>query len=162
MGEPWFTPSQVPIKLDPLDSSSGVTYQLDSPFGTLDFAAASMGNPHALLQVNAIDKAEVAAIGAFLGSSDVFPEGCNIGFAQIIDRARIHLRVFERGAGETLACGSGACAAVALLRKLDRVDEAVEVILPGGVLVIKWPGVGKGIKMKGPATHVFSGTMRHE
>jgi len=162
MGEPRFTAGQVPISLDPVDSPDGVSYELDSPFGHLEFAAASMGNPHALLQVGNIDEANVAGMGAFLGSQAVFPDGCNIGFTQVINRSQIHLRVFERGAGETLACGSGACAAVALLRKQGLVDDSVEVFLPGGLLVIKWPGVGKGVTMKGPATHVFSGTMCHE
>jgi len=162
MGEPRFAAGQVPISLDPVDSPDGVSYELDSPFGPLEFAAASMGNPHALLQVDDIDEANVAELGAFLGSQAIFPDGCNIGFTQVINRSQIHLRVFERGAGETLACGSGACAAVALLRKQGLVDNSVEVFLPGGLLVIKWPGVGKGVTMKGPATHVFSGTMCHE
>jgi diaminopimelate epimerase len=162
MGEPRFAAGQVPISLDPVDSPVGVSYQLDSPFGLLEFAAASMGNPHALLQVDDIDEANVAGMGAFLGSQAVFPDGCNIGFTQVISRSQIHLRVYERGAGETLACGSGACAAVALLRKQGLVDDSVQVFLPGGLLVIKWPGVGKGITMKGPATHVFSGTICHE
>lgn len=162
MGEPRFAAGQVPISLVPADSPDGVIYKLDSPFGPLEFATASMGNPHALLQVDNIETAKVAEIGSFLGSQPVFPEGCNIGFVQVIDRSQIRLRVFERGAGETLACGSGACAAVALLQKQGLVDDSVQVFLPGGLLVIKWPGVGKGITMKGPATHVFSGTMCHE
>ena len=155
MGEPRFRPENVPILL----KSNGNEYSLDSPWGNLRFGAVSMGNPHALLQVDDTEQAAVAEIGPFLGSHEVFPEQCNIGFVQVLDRDRIRLRVYERGAGETLACGSGACAAVAILRLSNRVNESVQVVLPGGVLVIKWPGVGKGISMKGPATHVFSGTM---
>lgn len=155
MGEPRFAPNQVPIDLISNDNS----YELESPFGNLRFGAASMGNPHALLEVENIDQAEVEAIGSFLGKHSVFPEGCNIGFVQILDRGNIRLRVFERGVGETLACGSGACAAVAILRKANRVDGVVQVYLPGGLLVIKWPASGAGVRMKGPATYVFSGTL---
>jgi len=82
-----------------------------------------------------------------------------VGFAQVENRGKIQLRVYERGAGETLACGSGACAAVALLRQSGRVDDVVDVLLPGGHLVIKWPGNHQPIKMKGPAEHVFRGTL---
>jgi diaminopimelate epimerase len=91
----------------------------------------------------------------------VFPDGCNVGFAEIQDRGSIRLRVLERGAGETLACGSGACAAVALLRHDRLVGDCVTVFLPGGHLVIKWPGSGR-IRMQGPAVHVFGGTISHE
>lgn len=155
MGQPRFAASQVPLAL----AETAGSYQLDSPFGVLEFGAASMGNPHALLQVENTAEAEVEAIGRFLGSHAAFPEGANIGFAQVLDRGRIRLRVFERGAGETLACGSGACAAVAILRRAGRVDETVSVFLPGGTLVIQWPGEGCGVRMKGPATHVFSGRL---
>jgi diaminopimelate epimerase len=155
MGEPRFAPEQVPLEL----AGTGHFYELDTPFGTLEFGAASMGNPHALLEVEDVDQAEVEAIGNYLGKHPVFPEGCNIGFVQVEDRSNIRLRVFERGVGETLACGSGACAAVAILRKAQRVDEAVQVFLPGGLLVIKWLATGEGVRMKGPASHVFSGTL---
>jgi diaminopimelate epimerase len=155
MGEPRFAPDQVPINL----VSKGQFYELDSPFGPLRFDAVSMGNPHALLEVEDLDQANVAAIGSYLGKHPVFPEGCNIGFVQIMDRGNIRLRVFERGVGETLACGSGACAAVAILRRTQQLDELVKVFLSGGVLVIKWPASGGGVMMKGPASHVFSGTL---
>jgi diaminopimelate epimerase len=155
MGKPRFDAAQVPLSLV---SNDGL-YQLDSPFGTLRFGAASMGNPHAVLQVESADEAPVEAIGRFLGKHAAFPQGANIGFAQIIDRGHIRLRVFERGSGETLACGSGACAAVAILRRAGLVDGTVSVFLPGGTLVIKWPDSELGVRMKGPATHVFSGTL---
>lgn len=102
MGQPRFAPEQVPVHL----SSQDDQYQLESPFGRLQFGAVSMGNPHALLQVADVDQAQVADIGSFLGRHSSFPEGCNVGFAQVLDRSSIRLRVFERGAGETLACGS--------------------------------------------------------
>ena len=106
-----------------------------------------------------IDLPEIPAIGTFLGSHEIFPDGCNIGFAQLDGRDRIRLRVVERGAGETLACGSGACAAMAILRRDGRVEPLLNVFLPGGHLVIKWLGTNRPLTMKGPASHVFKGTM---
>jgi len=158
MGEPDFTPAHIPLALNGTDGR----YQVDSPFGRLDFGAVSMGNPHALLDVPDVGKAEVGKLGSWLGGHAAFPEGCNIGFSQLVNRENLRLRVFERGAGETLACGSGACAAVAILRRQDRVDERVNVFLPGGHLVIKWPGPGSRVHMKGPARHVYTGTLSHE
>jgi diaminopimelate epimerase len=158
MGEPAFEPERVPVALQPQHGG----YQLDSPWGALRFGAASMGNPHALVEVDDIDEAAVATVGAFLSRHPAFGEGCNAGFAEVVDRGNIRLRVFERGAGETLACGSGACAAMAILRRKNRVDEVVDVTLPGGHLVIKWPGTGTRLKMKGPACHVFKGIVSHD
>jgi len=155
MGQPRFAADQVPTYL----SSQGNEYQLESPFGTLKFGAVSMGNPHALLQVADLNHARVGEIGGFIGQHSSFPEGCNVGFAQVLDRRSIRLRVFERGAGETLACGSGACAAVAILNRCGQVDTEVKVFLPGGLLVIKWPAADRGVRMKGPAAHVFTGTL---
>jgi diaminopimelate epimerase len=90
---------------------------------------------------------------------EVFPDGCNAGFAQLAGPGKIHLRVVERGAGETLACGSGACAAMAILHQAERVGDVVDVFLPGGHLVIKWRGNQEPLTMKGPAEHVFRGNM---
>lgn len=157
MGEPAFGAAQVPLRLEAERSR----YRLDSPWGELRFGAVSMGNPHALVVVEDIDAAPVETVGAWLSRHEAFPEGCNAGFVEIRDRDNLRLRVFERGAGETAACGSGACAAVAVLRHDRLVDDTVTVSLPGGRLVIKWRGHGR-IRMKGPATHVFSGTMSHE
>jgi diaminopimelate epimerase len=98
-------------------------------------------------------------MGAFISTHQSFPEGCNAGFAERIGPGEIRLRVVERGAGETLACGSGACAAVAILRRSGRVRETVDVRLPGGRLVIRWRGNDEPMIMKGPAEHVFRGTM---
>ena len=98
-----------------------------------------MGNPHAVIVVEDIARAPVAAIGPMLQAAGDFPQGVNVGFAQVVSPGEIHLRVFERGAGETLACGSGACAAVAVLVRQGRVGRHVDVHLPGGTLVIDWP-----------------------
>jgi diaminopimelate epimerase len=157
MGEPAFAAELVPISIKPRDGR----YGLDTTWGRVEFGAASMGNPHALVTVEDVDSAPVDTLGAYISRHGVFPEGCNAGFAEVLDRDNLRLRVYERGAGETLACGSGACAAVAILRRENRVNEVVNVYLPGGHLVIKWPGIGSSIRMKGPAVHVFSGTFSH-
>jgi len=116
-----------------------------------------MGNPHAVLEVEDVDRAEVGTVGPALQASGLFPESANIGFAQVVDRGRIRLRVYERGVGETLACGSGACAAVAVLARAGRVDRDVAVALPGGELRITWPDEGAEVLMAGPAAFVFEG-----
>jgi len=155
MGLPAFEPEAVPVKLAPDDGS----YVLESPWGPLEFGAASMGNPHALVTVPDIRDSRIPEIGAFISTHEVFPEGCNAGFAELQGPGAIRLRVVERGAGETLACGSGACAAMAILRRSGRVADVVDVFLPGGHLVIKWRGSNETLTMKGPAEHVFRGTM---
>jgi len=155
MGVPDFEPARVPISRSP----DGGKYMLESPWGLLELGAVSMGNPHALLLSDDIGDSSIEEKGAFISSHEAFPEGCNAGFAQIENRGRIRLRVHERGAGETPACGSGACAAVAILRRWDRVDEKVDVLLPGGHLVIMWHGIRQALKMKGPAEYVFKGTI---
>jgi diaminopimelate epimerase len=155
MGVPGFEPGLIPLGLQP----EGGMYSLESPLGLIEFGAVSMGNPHALVVVSDIDDPVIAQTGAWLGAHEAFPEGVNAGFAELVDPAAIRLRVVERGAGETLACGSGACAAVAILRRRELVEDRVEVFLPGGRLVIKWPGNNETLLMKGPAKHVFRGTM---
>ena len=155
MGAPDFNPANVPLLLHEEEGS----YQLDSPWGSLSFGAVSMGNPHSLVLVENIGDKQIPAIGTWLGEHEAFPDRVNAGFAQIENRGSIHLRVIERGPGETLACGSGACAAVAILRRRGLVDECVQVFLPGGRLVIKWPENEEAVTMKGPAEHVFRGTM---
>ncbi len=155
MSAPDFEPAKLPLNLVPDDGR----YRLESPWGSLEFGAVSMGNPHALVLTDDIADIRVQEIGAFISTHDSFPQGCNVGFAQVENRGKIQLRVYERGAGETLACGSGACAAVAILGQSGRVDDVVDVMLPGGHLVIKWPGNHQPIKMKGPAEHVFRGRL---
>lgn len=155
MGVPDFRPETVPLTLPGHDGR----YRLESPWGPLELGAVSMGNPHALLLVDHIDDPRIPALGAFISTHAAFPEGCNAGFAEVLGPDRIRLRVVERGAGETLACGSGACAAVAILRRAGRVGARVDVLLPGGRLVIKWREAAGPMSLKGPAAHVFRGSV---
>lgn len=155
MGVPSFEAETIPVRLEAIEGM----YHLDSPWGMLEFGAVSMGNPHALLLTRDIDSPDIPAIGAFISRHEAFPDGCNAGFAQLAGPGKIHLRVVERGAGETLACGSGACAAVAILKQAGRVGDEVDVFLPGGRLVIKWHGSQEPVVMRGPAEHVFRGTL---
>lgn len=155
MGVPEFAAERIPLRLP----GDGRHYRLDSPWGPLEFGAASMGNPHALLLVDDIESGAIPDIGRYIDGHEAFPDGCNVGFARLESPSRVRLRVIERGTGETLACGSGACAAMAILRRWGRVDDRLEVALPGGRLVIKWRGGVEPLVMKGPARYVFRGTM---
>ena len=156
MGAPEFSPPRIPLSgyADEQDE-----YALEIDGEALRFGAVSMGNPHALVEVDAVDLAPVGHVGPLLQRSHAFPESVNVGFAQVLAPDRIRLRVYERGVGETLACGSGACAAVAVLAKRGRVDAAngVAVSLPGGELRITYDANGGRIAMAGPATFVFEG-----
>ena len=118
-----------------------------------------MGNPHAVLQVEDIDTAPVESLGPAIESHPKFPQRVNVGFMQVVNRSEIRLRVYERGAAETLACGTGACAAVAVGQQNGDLDEEVTVRLPGGDLAIRWQGEGQALLMTGPATTVFHGTL---
>ena len=127
----------------------------------VEMALLSMGNPHAVQFVADVDNTPVAVTGPLIERHARFPQGVNAGFAQVLSRDRIRLRVFERGAGETLACGSGACAAVVTGIRLGRLDELVQVEARGGVLTIEWPRSAQGddahVRMTGPAETVFEG-----
>ena len=155
MGVPDFNAPSVSPDLPAQDEY----YRLASPWGALHLGTVSMGNPHALLMTTDIDDRAIPEMGAFISTHQSFPQGCNASFAHIVSPEIIQLRVIERGAGETLACGSGACAAVAILRRSGRVRDTVDVQLPGGRLVIKWRGNNEPLTMKGPAAHVFRGIM---
>jgi diaminopimelate epimerase len=126
----------------------------------LSIGVVSMGNPHAVVVVDRIEQAPVARLGPQLEHHPRFPQRVNVGFMQLCSRHQIRLRVFERGSGETLACGTGACAAVVIGQLRGLLDEQVEVILPGGNLVIKWEGKNEPVWMSGPATHVYEGRIR--
>ena len=154
MGVPQFAPQAVPL-LGYGDAQD--EYALEVGAAVVRFGAASMGNPHALIEVDDLAHAPVAALGAALQAHPAFPESVNVGFAQVDARDRIRLRVYERGVGETLACGSGACAAVAILVRRGRVDRDVVVALPGGELRIGWHDDNAPLTMSGPATFVFEG-----
>lgn len=153
LGVPEFDPAALPYRAE----RAGGALAVDG--STLAFGTVSIGNPHAVFEVDAVDTAQVERIGRALQADPRFPESCNVGFAQVIDRAQIRLRVYERGVGETLACGSGACAAVAWLARAGRVGDDVQVVLPGGRLQIGWPGGSAPMRMRGPAAFVFEGVI---
>ena len=155
MGQPVFEAQRIPVLLGAVDG----WYPLDIDQQRYKLGAASMGNPHALLIVDDIDNTDVARLGAIISSHPAFPQGCNAGFAEIVDRGNIRLRVFERGAAETRACGSGACAAMSILRRADKTDKTVNVTQKGGGLIIHWSGDRKSVIMTGLATHVYEGTL---
>ena len=154
MGEPDFSPATIPLAVD----GEADTYRTRIDDGTISFAAVSMGNPHAVIAVDGIAQAAVTQIGARLSSAAIFPQGCNVGFVERRSRTSLALRVWERGVGETLACGTGACAAMAVQRKRGAVDDTVDVQLPGGSLEIHWQGAGQPVWMTGPASFSFEGT----
>ena len=156
MGVPVLKPAAIPFKARQQDKE----YELRVDGQAHSISAVSMGNPHAVLQVDDVNRAPVERLGAAIESHNRFPRRCNVGFMQIIDRSEINLRVFERGVGETMACGTGACAAVVAGRLQGLLDEEVRVNLPGGVLNIRWPGEGRSVMMKGSATRVFEGQTR--
>jgi len=153
MGTPRFAPEQIPFVAE----AEAEKYSLEVERRPLAVGAVSMGNPHVVLRVEDLDQAEVASLGPKLESHPRFPNRVNVGFMQVLDRGHIRLRVYERGAGETLACGTGACAAVAVGRRWGLLDDEVTVDLPGGRLTIRWQGGDAPVWMIGPATSVFEG-----
>ena len=153
LGVPRFEPADLPFRA----GAAQDTYRFTVGGQDVAFGIASMGNPHAVIEVPDVAAADVAGLGPALQARDEFPEGVNVGFAQVLAPDRIRLRVFERGAGETLACGSGACAAVAVLARRGRIGRHVFVELPGGTLEITWPGDDSPVTMAGPTAFVFEG-----
>jgi diaminopimelate epimerase len=153
MGVPRHAPVEIPLAC----TEETLLYRLNIHQQAYDFAAVSMGNPHAVIQVEDVAGFPVADVGSQLESHAFFPQRANIGFMQVIDRQTIQLRVFERGAGETLACGSGACAAVVTGILQGLLDHEVRVNLRGGNLQISWLGRGESVWMTGSATRVFNG-----
>jgi diaminopimelate epimerase len=153
MGVPRLQPAEIPFDAP----ARATTYELDVDGKACEIGAVSMGNPHAVLLVGNTRAAPVATLGPAIENHPRFPNRVNVGFMQIVSRHEINLRVFERGAGETLACGTGACAAVVSARLRDLVDSPVKVNLPGGSLSIEWQGEGHPVMMTGPATTVFEG-----
>ena len=153
MGVPQFEPARIPF----LAERRALTYQLEVGGAAIEISALSMGNPHAVQLVKDVDAAPVRTQGPAIEAHASFPQRVNAGYMQIIDRGRIKLRVYERGAGETLACGTGACAAVVAGIQRDLLDPRVVVTTRGGDLGISWQGEGKPVLMTGPAVTVFSG-----
>ncbi len=155
MGVPRLLPAEIPFEA-PRQAAS---YEIDVAGKTVQAGAISMGNPHLVMRVDDIQQAAVATLGPLLESHPRFPNRVNVGFMQVINPQQIKLRVYERGAAETLACGSGACAAVVSGRLQGWLDERVTVSLPGGDLIIHWPGEGHPVEMSGPAVEVFEGSI---
>lgn len=153
MGIPSFEPADLPMVV----AVAAERYMVDVDGELLEFGAVSMGNPHIVLEVDDVRAAPVGRLGPVLESHSLFPQRVNVGFAQRLSPDRIRLRVFERGSGETLACGSGACAAVAVGRDRGQLNERVTVELNGGELVIKWTGRDHPVYMTGPAETVYEG-----
>ena len=153
MGRPEFAPSRIPF----LAAAEADWYKLEVQGNPLEIGALSMGNPHAVLLVSDCDQAPVEQLGPLIERHPSFPNRVNVGFMQILDPGRVRLRVWERGAGETLACGTGACAAVVAGRRWAKLHPEVCVSRPGGDLYIHWTDATTPVMMTGPATSVFEG-----
>jgi diaminopimelate epimerase len=153
MGVPNFEPRSLPFDA-PRRAES---YSLDVAGNQVEIGAVSMGNPHAVLTVPSAEKAPVETLGPAIERHPRFPNRVNAGFVEIVDRSHIRLRVYERGAGETLACGTGACAAVAVERERGLLDSSVQVSVRGGELRVNWEGLGSNIWLTGPAEVSFEG-----
>jgi len=153
MGVPDFAPASLPFLADHEQPS----YRIELPGGAVEFGAVSVGNPHAVIRVRSVDDAPVDSVGPAMENHARFPRRVNVGFLEIVAPDHVRLRVFERGAGETRACGTGACAAVAVARRHGPLAEEVRVDLPGGRLAVQWPGQGRPIWLTGPAETAFEG-----
>jgi diaminopimelate epimerase len=156
MGPPILTPAQIPFDAP----AQALTYPIEVAGQALEIGAVSMGNPHAVLLVDAVDSAPVTALGPQLELHPRFPQRVNVGFMQVLNRGEINLRVWERGAGETLACGTGACAAVVHGQLRGLLEQQVQVNLRGGSITVEWRGTGQPVMMTGPATTVFEGQIQ--
>ena len=155
MGVPEFEPGKVPFRAQKAEK----TYLLRVAEQTVMCGVVSMGNPHCVLNVESVKTAPVETLGPLLESFDRFPERVNVGFMEVVSAGEIRLRVFERGAGETMACGTGACAAAVIGMHQGKLRERVKVQLPGGTLQIAWQGPATPVFMTGPAELVFDGEL---
>lgn len=155
MGRPGFEPADIPLAV----AEQRQTYHLGVDGMNIELVALSLGNPHAVSLVDDVDSAPVGVIGPQVQNHALFPDSVNVGFMQILDDSHIRLRVFERGAGETPACGSGACAAVVAGIKVYNLGRKVDVSLPGGSLEVSWADDDAPIWMKGPGTTVYEGNI---
>lgn len=157
MGEPILSPAEIPFTTE--EAQCGA-YSIEVNGQRCEIGAVSMGNPHSVMLVDDVDTADVETLGPAIESHSQFPQRVNAGFMQIVSRNEINLRVYERGAGETLACGTGACAAVVSGIVRGLLDQQVITHLPGGSLTIEWRGEGHPVMMTGPATNVFEGQIQ--
>ena len=155
MGTPNFAPRSLPMDFP----QEQLTYALKANGAELEVGAVSMGNPHIVLRVADTARAAVESLGPQLEHDSHFPNRTNVGFMQIVNRDHIVLRVFERGAGETLACGTGACAAMVIGRRWGLLETDVRVDLPGGTAWVSWAGFDQHVWLTGPATTVFKGSI---
>lgn len=153
MGTPDFTPSALPFTV----LAQATEYVLDIGAHCVEFGAVSIGNPHVVIPVGDVDTAPVNEIGPMLQQHAAFPESVNVGFAQIVSTDTLRLRVYERGVGETLACGTGACAAAAVAQQLGLVGQQVKIVARGGELLVTWAGDGQNIWLSGPCNRVYEG-----
>jgi diaminopimelate epimerase len=153
MGVPDFDPRALPFEAE----REAATYRIDLPSGPVEFGAVSIGNPHAVIRVRSTRAAPVDTVGPAMENHARFPRRVNVGFLEIVAPDHVRLRVFERGVGETQACGTGACAAVAVGRRHGPLAEEVRVDVPGGRLIVQWPGPGEPIWLTGPAETAFEG-----
>ena len=153
MGVPQLHPDKIPLRY----AQQEVTYSVNIDGISYQFGSVSMGNPHCVITVDDVDKIDVDRIGGALTEHNLFPEGANIGFMQKMSHDEVKLRVFERGVGETQACGTGACASAVVARLQHKMNQKIRVFLPGGHLHIDWPGEGESLKMMGPAELVYQG-----
>ncbi|MGE8407184.1 MAG: diaminopimelate epimerase, partial [Pseudomonas sp.] len=156
MGPPRLVPAEIPFQAP----EQALSYPLEVDGQTVELAAVSMGNPHAVLRVDDINSAPVHQLGPKIENHPRFPQRVNVGFMQVIDRHRAQLRVWERGAGETQACGTGACAAAVAAISQGWMDSPLLIDLPGGRLSIEWAGPGQPVLMTGPAVRVYEGQVR--
>ena len=153
MGIPRLEPGQIPIKAE----ARQLNYLLDLSAGPVPVMAVSMGNPHAVIIVDDVEQALVGQLGPEIQTNGFFPQSANVGFMQIMDPAHVRLRVFERGVGETLACGTGACAAMVAGYLANKLENEVDIGLKGGNLTVSWAGEGEPVWMTGPAATVYEG-----
>jgi diaminopimelate epimerase len=153
MGVPDFDPRALPFEAE----REAASYRLELPTGPVEFGVVSIGNPHAVIRVRSAQDAPVDTVGPAMENHPRFPRRVNVGFLEIVAPDHVRLRVFERGVGETQACGTGACAAVAVGRRHGPLAEEVRVDVPGGRLIVQWPGPGEPIWLTGPAETAFEG-----
>ncbi len=158
MGVPDFSPASLPFEA----TREANVYPLRIGESELQISAVSMGNPHAVIQVPSVKDAPVDTVGPAVENHSRFPQRTNVGFMEVVSRTRIRLRVFERGVGETQACGTGACAAAAVGHRLGLLDTEVTVDAPGGQMIVRWPGPGEHLWLTGPAVKVYEGTIEIE